>query len=212
MIIPVLISFPYFGGAVKKLSGGFKQPSLAFLFVRGDLFDFNRQYYCMTGLICIGMMLTLIRSYTFTKSDLLINTNVFFTFWIILMSISSVIFYNNTIMSMVVGNFLPSGMVASSNKSLFIAIQFCAAMLIGLALEKVVQLVSCISANHTRKFFTTGAVCFLSIILIANGADRVAEETSSLMELNEEFERAISQVSNHVSGRGRILTNSKLGK
>ena len=217
MIVPVLISFPYFGGPVQKLSGGFQQPSLASLFVNGDLFDFKRRYYCMTGLVCIGMLVALIRSYSFTKSDLInkmLNTDAIFTFWIIPISIVSVVVYTDTVVPTIVGYLIPSGMTIPKNKSLFIGVQFCAIMLIGLALEKIVQLLSCVfTSNHNnRKYLTTAVVFFLSVILIAHGADRLAEETSNLMELKQEFEKAISQVSNQASGmRGRILTNSKLG-
>ena len=217
MIIPVLISFPYFGGTVQKLSGGFKQPNLASLFVNGDLFDFKRHYYCMTGLVCIGMLVALIRSYSFTKLDLInkmLNADAMFTFWIIPMSIVSVFAYTDTTLSIIVGYLIPSGITIPSNKSLFIGVQYCALMLIGLALEKIIQLLSCVSTNNNnyRKYLTTAAVFFLSVILIANGADQLADETSTLMELDGEFKNAISQVSNQVSGmRGRILTNSKLG-
>ena len=216
MLIPVLISFPYFGGAVEKPTGGFQQPSLMWLFVNGGLFDTNRKYYCMTALVCIGMLVALIRSYSFTKADAgnhILSSEAIFTFWIVAMSIVSVLIFTGTFVSTIIGKIIPNGMMinTSNNKALIIGIQFSASLLIGLALEKIIQILTRILAEDKRKYLKTAAVFFLAVILIANGADRVTEETTSLMELSDDFQKALTQVAASHRGGGRILTSAKLG-
>uniref|UniRef100_A0A7M5V394 Uncharacterized protein n=1 Tax=Clytia hemisphaerica TaxID=252671 RepID=A0A7M5V394_9CNID len=228
MIIPTLISLPYFGAQVRESTGGFNIPSLVNMLINGNLFDYNQGHYYMTLLVTSGTILSLIRCYYYYKSNLaikLLNRQATFICWILGMSFFSILLYVDQKVWTMLTNMLPVNFSLNKSASI-IGLQAFGCFLSGIFLEKLVELFCTSSIEfdnwskgnlasppdlYNYKWKKITAVVFIGLVMIKSGADRVCEKTA-LLEMNETFEQAIEEMTSKSNNKeGRILTNIKLG-